>query len=264
MTMDPTGRFSNRVEDYARNRPGYPLEVLETLWKECGLTPASVIADVGCGTGILSRLFCEAGNRVYGVEPNASMLKAAREYLRDHPNFVPVAERAEATWLDPASVDFVTAAQSFHWFEPQQARREFLRILKPGGWVVLLWNDRRMDASPFMVAYEQFLARFGVDYHKVKPLWSKNSLPDFFGPSGFKKAQFDNPQLFDRAGLTGRILSASYMPHRGHPTYPPMLGAIDNLYDGYQQGGKVRMEQETVMFYGRLVASTESTAELKQ
>jgi SAM-dependent methyltransferase len=255
--MDPTSRFSDRVEDYARHRPSYPLEVLETLWKECGLTPASVIADVGCGTGILSRLFCDAGNRVYGVEPNASMLKAAREHLHDCPNFVPVAERAEATWLEAGSVDFVTAAQAFHWFDPQEAKREFLRILKPGGWVVLLWNERHMDSTPFNRAYEELLVRFGVDYHQVKPLWNKNSLPEFFAPSGFRKAAFENPQLLDRDGLTGRILSASYMPHRGHPSYPPMLGAIDNMFDEHQIDGRVRLEQETVMFYGQLVASPE-------
>jgi SAM-dependent methyltransferase len=254
--MDPTARFSNRVEDYARFRPGYPLEVLETLWVDCGLTPASVIADVGCGTGILSRLFCEAGNRVYGVEPNAAMLNEARKSLRKCDTFVAVLAPAEATTLKAGLVDFVTAAQSFHWFEPHQARREFQRILKPGGWVVLLWNERRLEATPFMVAYEKLLVRFGVDYHKVKPLWNKNSLPEFFGRAGFRKKVFENPQTFDRHGLSGRILSASYMPHRGHPSYPPMLGAIDNLFDEYQSGGVVRLEQETMLFYGQMAPST--------
>jgi SAM-dependent methyltransferase len=254
--MDPTLRFSNRVEDYARYRPGYPPQVLETLQRECGLTAQSLIADVGCGTGILSRLFCEAGNWVYGVEPNASMLEAARETLRGYPKFSPVQAPAEATTLPIAAVDFVTAAQAFHWFDPRPTRREFARILKPGGWVVLLWNERRMDATPFMVDYEHLLVRFGVDYHKVKPLWNKNSLPAFFGAGGFRKAVFDNPQMLDRAGLTGRVLSASYMPHRGHPSFPPMLGAIDNLFDAYQKDGQVCMEQETLMFYGKLVPST--------
>ena len=255
--MDPTQRFSNRVEDYARFRPGYPLEVLETLRMECGLTPASVIADVGCGTGILSRLFCQAGNRVYGVEPNAAMLEAARKSLRECETFVAVSGRAETTTLKAASVDFVTAAQAFHWFDVSQTRREFARILKPGGWVVLLWNERRTEASPFNRAYEQLLVRFGIDYHKVKPLWNKDSLPEFFAPAGFREKTFDNAQTFDRNELTGRILSASYMPHCGHPSYAPMLGVIDNLFDEHQSGGEVRLEQETRMFYGQLEASSE-------
>ncbi len=250
--MDVTQRFSNRVQYYANFRPGYPPQVLQTLRRECGLTPKSVVADVGCGTGILARRFCENGNIVYGVEPNAPMLEEAKKSLRDCVSFVPVHGRAEETSLKAGLVDFVTVAQAFHWFDAKATRREFERILKAGGWVVLLWNERRMEATAFMKDYEQLLLRFGVDYHKVKPLWNKNSLPEFFGKGGFKKAQFHNPQLFDRNGLTGRILSASYMPQRGHENYPPMLGAIDNLFDEHQKNGVVKLEQDTRMFYGKL------------
>ncbi len=250
--MDPTVRFSNRVEDYARYRPSYPPKVLEILLQECGLTPRSVIADVGCGTGILSRLFCEAGNRVCGVEPNVSMLDAARESLRAFPQFVPVEARAETTTLPDHSIDIVTAAQAFHWFDPREARREFARLLKPGGWVALLWNERLNERTAFMRAYEALLMRYGIDYDRVKPLWQKTSLPEFFGESGYRKAVIDNPQLFDREGLAGRILSASYMPSREHPSYPDMLGAIDQLFADHQRDGVVRLEQETRMFYGQL------------
>src|SRR5512143_1419184 len=165
--MDSTKRFSNRVEDYARSRPTYPAQVLETMRRDCGLKVESIIADVGCRTGILSRLLCDAGNWVYGVAPNASMLEAARESLRGYAKFKAVLAPAEATTLTPSSVHFVTAAQSFHWFDPKEAKREFKRILKPGGWVVLLWNDRK-EGSEFNAAYEKLLVRFGVDYHKVK------------------------------------------------------------------------------------------------
>src|SRR5438132_150300 len=139
--MDATTRFSDRVSDYARNRPGYSGEILELLRRECGLTRQSVIADIGCGTGLLAKLFCEAGNRVYGVEPNGKMLESARESLNDCAGFVPVAGRAEATTLADRSVDFITAAQAFHWFDKEAARREFARILKPRGWVALIWNE---------------------------------------------------------------------------------------------------------------------------
>ncbi len=250
--MDVTQRFSNRAQYYANFRPGYPPQVLETLRRDCKLTPKSVVADVGCGTGILARKFCENGNIVYGVEPNSPMLEQATKFMRDCATFVPILGRAEATSLKAGLVDFITVAQAFHWFEVQATRREFERILKPGGWVVLLWNERRNEASPFNKDYEQLLQRFGVDYDKVKPLWNKNSLPEFFGKGGFKKAQFRNSQLFDRNGLTGRILSASYMPQRGHANYPPMLGAIDNLFDEYQKNGIVKLEQDTRMYYGRL------------
>ena len=249
--IDPTRRFSNRVDDYSRYRPSYPPQVLETLQRECGLTPDVTIADVGCGTGLLARLFCDFGNRVYGVEPNTSMLASARESLRDHGNFVAVEGKAEATTLPDTSVDFIVAGQAFHWFETLPTRQEFTRILKPGGWVVLLWNDRRED-TPFMAAYEELMLRFGIDYAKVKRMWAVPHLAEFFAPSELRAAFFGNEQSYDREGLRGRILSASYMPSRDHPAYEAMSAAIDRLFDAHQRGGTVLFQQETRMYYGQL------------
>ena len=225
--------------------------MVETLARECGLTPASSVADIGCGTGLLAELFCDFGNRVYGVEPNASMLAAAREALGERGNFVAVEGKAEATSLPDAAVDFVIAGQAFHWFETQPTRREFVRILKPGGWVVLLWNDRTED-SRFMAAYEQLMQRFGIDYAKVKRMWAVPNLAEFFAPSEFRTVFFANEQSYDREGLRGRILSASYMPHREHPAYEAMSEAMDRMFDEHQRGGTVLFEQETRMYYGQL------------
>src|SRR3954470_13160055 len=134
MNADPTRRFSNRVEDYIKYRPGYPRAVVGLLEDECGLTRESVVADVGSGTGILSELFLSAGVRVYGVEPNREMREAGERLLAAYESFVSVDGRAEETTLADASADFVTAGQAFHWFEPASARREFRRILRDGGW----------------------------------------------------------------------------------------------------------------------------------
>ena len=149
---DPTQRFTSRVEHYVRYRPSYPRDLLDLLETRCGLSSASVVADVGSGTGILSELFLENGNRVIGIEPNKEMREAAERRLRRHPRFTSVAGTAEATTLDDASADFVAAGQAFHWFDPERARTEFSRILKPGGWVVLAWNLRRKEATPFLPA----------------------------------------------------------------------------------------------------------------
>ena len=169
MTLpDAKQRFSNRAADYVRYRPSYPSEMLNLLRAECGLRPGNVIADIGSGTGLLSELFLKNGNRVYGVEPNEAMRRAGEEYLASYDGFSSIEGSAEATTLEDASVDFVTAGQGFHWFEPKGARREFARILKPTGWVVLAWNDRRMDEFPFTHAYEELLEHFGTDYKNVK------------------------------------------------------------------------------------------------
>src|SRR4029453_17979120 len=124
---DSIQRFSSRVEDYIKYRPSYPPALLDTLVTQCRLTPTAEVADIGSGTGLLSELFLRNGNRVYGVEPNREMREAGERLLSAYPSFVSVDGRAEATMLDDASVDFVTAGQAFHWFDPPHARREFMR-----------------------------------------------------------------------------------------------------------------------------------------
>src|SRR5215475_4962080 len=110
---DAKQRFSNRVADYIRYRPGYPAEVMPLLQKWCGLHPEHAVGDIGSGTGLLSKLFLDFGNHVFGVEPNADMRSAGEEFLRDYPKFPSVAGSAEATTLPPDVVDFVTAGQAF-------------------------------------------------------------------------------------------------------------------------------------------------------
>src|ERR1700674_4562961 len=165
---DSKQRFSNRVADYVRYRPGYPSAVREILRTECGLKSGQVIADIGSGTGFLSELFLKNGNRVYGTEPNKEKREAGEEYFAPYEGISSIEGPAEAPTLPDSSVDFITAGQSFHWFEPDSARREFARILKPSGWMVIAWNDRRMEEAPFTRAYENILVRFGIDYKNVK------------------------------------------------------------------------------------------------
>src|SRR5271156_4696408 len=180
--QDATARFSSRVEKYVRYRPGYPKEIVDLLRKQCGLTADSVIADVASGTGIFTRMLLENGNRVFGVEPNAEMRHAGEEFLRSYPRFASVAGTAEATTLPDHGVDIVTAAQAAHWFDREKARREFIRILKPGGWCVLLWNERRTDSTPFLREYEQLLLTYGTDYREVRHERTTDIIPEFFAP----------------------------------------------------------------------------------
>src|ERR1019366_5901844 len=140
-SKNSTTRFSSRVENYIKYRPGYPQAIVDLLSARCGLTSASVIADVGSGTGILTELMLRNGNKVFAVEPNRDMREAAERLLSQHPNFISVEGTAEVTRLNDASVDLIVAGQSFHWFDRVKTRQEFLRVLKPGGWVALIWND---------------------------------------------------------------------------------------------------------------------------
>jgi SAM-dependent methyltransferase len=255
---DPRGRFSNRVEDYRRYRPGYPAGVIRTLEQAGALSRDGTVADVGSGTGILTGLLLAAAQTVYAIEPNAPMRHAAEEELGTYPGFRSVDATAEATTLPDASVDLVTAGQAFHWFDPAAARREFLRILHSGGQVALVWNERLTD-TPFLDAFENLLLRHSVDYTTVDHRQvTPDTLAPFFGPGGYRSAVFPNEQRFDREGLRGRLLSSSYVPPADHPGFPAMIEEMERIFAAHQEGGRVAFRYETKLFWGPLTGSTAS------
>ena len=252
---DSKERFSNRVGDYVRYRPGYPRAVLELLRDECGLAPESVVADIGSGTGILTQMLLENGNVVYGVEPNAEMRAAGEEFLAAYPKFRSIAASAEATTLPDASIDFIVAAQAFHWFDPRASRAEFHRILRTQGRVVVVANHRKKDATPFLRAYEAFLRKFGTDYGKVAETYpSAGRMTKFFGAGKFHEHSAPNRQIFDFDGLSGRLRSSSYAPPPEHPNHKPMLAALKELFDAHSDEGSVSFDYVTYIYYGRLEA----------
>jgi SAM-dependent methyltransferase len=252
-TPDSKRRFSNRVEYYVRYRPGYPAEVLGFLAERIGLSPNWVVADVGSGTGISTRLFLDAGHRVYAVEPNAEMRQAAEAELGDHPGFRSIEGSAEATTLPDACVDLVVAAQAFHWFDRPSVAYEFRRILRPGGWVVLLWNRRLIDASPFLWELEDLLRRFGTDYEQIEHTRiGREEIRELFGHDGFHLAEFDNRQRLDFESLKGRLYSASYCPLPGMEGHDAMLEALETLFRRRHMGGIVEIDYQTTLWYGRL------------
>ena len=238
--------------NYVRYRPAYPSAVLDLLTSDCGLTAASVIADIASGTGIFTRMLLENGNRVFGVEPNAEMRNAGEEFLRAYPHFTSVAGTAEATTLADHSVDFVTAAQAAHWFDPEKARRESIRICRRGGWTVLLWNERRTGSTPFLRAYEQMLVEYGTDYQDVRSERTTEQIETFFAPSRYKVRTFDYRQDFDYPALEGRLLSSSYTPQAGDAQYAPMLRELRRLFDAYQINDRVTFAYDTRVYYGQL------------
>jgi SAM-dependent methyltransferase len=250
---DAKQRFSNRVADYARYRPSYPIALLALLSKECGLRREHIIADIGSGTGLLSRLFLDHGNRVYGVEPNAEMRAGGEEFLRGYANCTSINGSAEATTLANVSVDFVTVGQAFHWFDAAATQREFRRILRPNGWAVVVWQDRRMEETPFAQEYEAILVRFGIDYKSVKDTYPETEkMRNFFDAGTFQARDLPNHQDFDWEGLGGRLRSSSYAPTEGHANYAPMMGELRKVFDKYQQNGSVRMEYFARVYFGKL------------
>ncbi|MGD9633002.1 MAG: class I SAM-dependent methyltransferase [Pirellulales bacterium] len=252
-SRDSKQRFSDRVENYVRYRPGYPPGVLEIIRDEAGLTPDAVVADVGSGTGISTDLFLHNGNVVFGVEPNAEMRRAAEQRFRDNARFHSVAATAEATTLESGSIDFVVASQAFHWFDVERTQQEFARILRRAGWAVLIWNARRTDSSDFLRAYEALLNQFGTDYRTVRhENVDAEALRKFFAAGRFEFRSLPNEQRFDWEGLKGRLLSSSYAPTEGQPDYEPMISALERAFRDHATENQVSFEYDTQLYFGHI------------
>ncbi|MBS1794324.1 MAG: class I SAM-dependent methyltransferase [Acidobacteria bacterium] len=245
-------RFSDRVENYVKYRPGYPPELLAVFHNEMGLHTSSVIADIGSGTGISAKIFLENGNRVYGVEPNAAMRAAAENFLQEFAEFRSVDGTAEKTGLPDGAVDFVVAAQAFHWFDREKTRAEFARILRPNGFAALVWNERQLDTTPFLRGFEELLKKYGTDYEKVRhDNLDKENLKDFFR-TDFRSKSFLNAQTLDFEGVKGRMLSSSYIPAAGDSRFEPMNAELRLLFEKYAESGKIQILYNTNIFYTRL------------
>ncbi|MFI5252203.1 MAG: class I SAM-dependent methyltransferase [Bacteroidota bacterium] len=252
-SFNPKERFSNRVEAYLKYRPHYPAELIPYFKESINLSPDDVLADIGSGTGFLAELFLEAGNVVYGVEPNKEMREAGERYLRRYPKFRSIAGSAEQTFLNDHSIDILTAAQAFHWFERDNFRRECSRILRGKSVVCLLWNERNLDATPFLEEYEMLLKRFSTDYEQIRhDNVIEDDMRSFFGTGNFTSAKFPYDQKLDFDGIRGRLLSSSYVPSEDDPRSDEMLKSLERIFQSHQADNRVELLYVTKVYWGTL------------
>ena len=250
--MNNADRFTSRVADYVKYRPSYPAAYLDYLVNEVGFSPDSIVADIGAGTGILSKLLARRVKTVLAVEPNAEMRRAAAEYCKDIANVFIIDGSAEATSLSDSSVDFITAAQAFHWFKLDEARTEFRRILRPGGRVALVWNVRDVTA-PFGRKYESLVKQHCLEY-----LGSGGGSAETLAYRVlFKNGQYDhrvfpNDRKIDLETLIGYALSTSYAPVKGDENYPGFIKNLMALYEKYAEGGGVLLSTATHSYVGEI------------
>lgn len=249
--IDSTTRFSDRVEDYVKYRPQYPGEIIEYFKEKIGLVPDWNVADIGSGTGILSKLFLSNGNTVYGVEPNKEMREAGEKELHGYKNFFSVEGTAERTNLNGASFELITAGQAFHWFNLHESKKEFIRIMRPEGFVALIWNSRKKESTGFSIDYEKLLNDFGTDYKKVdhKNIDEK-TLQLFF--SEYETKLFPNYQELNLEGLKGRLMSSSYIPARNHPLFNKVMKRAEEIFTNWESSGKVKILYDTEVFIGKI------------
>lgn len=250
--MDPTQRFTSRVENYVRYRPTYPPDVVEILRRKCDLAPGVSVADVGSGTGIFSGLLLQTGATVYAVEPNPAMRKAAEASLGGLPGFVSVEGRSEQTGLADGSIALVTSAQAAHWFRRDPTRAEWQRILVPGGWVGLVWNTRQ-KTDPFGADYEAVIKEHSLE-REQGPYRRRGepAIRKFFEGGEVQHFDFPNQQPLNLEGLIGRSLSSSYAPEEGHPMHEPLLDGLKRIFDWHQKNGLVWFRYKTELWLGKL------------
>ncbi len=251
MSSNPTTRFSDRVENYIKYRPTYPAQVIEYLKSENVLKPDSIIADIGSGTGISTELFLKNGNTVYAVEPNDAMREGAEKLLSAYNNFKSINATAEKTTLPDNSIDLIICAQAFHWFDIPKVKVEFKRILKPTGRICLMWNERILDATPFLIDYENLLLKYGTDYAIVRhENIDENKLVEFF-TNGYITRSFPNKQIFDLGGVTGRLLSSSYTPQKDNELFEPMLAEIKQIFNKNEKNGRIEFLYDTNIYINK-------------
>jgi SAM-dependent methyltransferase len=251
--VQPTERFSDRVDDYVRYRPGYPPEALAPLRSDCGLGAGTTVADVGAGTGIWTGRLLDTGCRVLALEPNREMRKAGRRRLGEGRGVTWLDGTAEETGLPDASVDLVTAAQAFHWFDRPRARTELVRVLTPDGWMAVIWNERHKASTPFLAAFERLLLRWATDYERFDhSRIGRHDLEPFFARGELREFRCDNHQVLDLEGLEGRLRSCSYAPAPEHPDHDPMMAELRRIFADHEQRGQVTIDYDCRIYYGRL------------
>lgn len=250
--MDNTQRFTGLAANYRLGRPTYPPALLDYLYGPGGLTPKSVVADVGAGTGIWSQALLRRGNTVYCIEPNDDMRRTAAATLTAFPNCRLLSGTADQTTLTDQSIDYVTAAQSFHWFDPQAFRRECLRILRPRGRAALIWNIRDQSAPVHQDSYgiyQTYCPSFRGFHNGL--MHDDSRIQTFFG-GAYTYVTFDNPIVYTEDTFIQRHLSNSYSLRPDDTQYAAFVGALKTLFHTYAVDGRVIMPCRTVAYVGVL------------
>lgn len=246
--IDPTGRFSDRAKDYAKFRPTYPKEAIDAVLDGLGDPAGLTVADVGAGTGISARLVADRGASVIAIEPNAPM----REQAAAHPRVKFASGTGEQTGLADRSVDVVLCAQSFHWMDATAALREFRRVLRPGGRVALVWNDR--DRShPVSDAYYAIVLSTPIGKGVAQSWAGENPLAGVEGYTNVREVSCTLTQRMTLEQFLGRAMSASYMPKSG-PEHERLRRELIELHGREADAeGFVEMRYRTKVFLGESV-----------
>lgn len=245
-------RFNHVSDFYRRYRPSYPDALFDFLLKKGIIGDQKKVADVGSGTGLFTKCLLQRGTVVYALEPNQAMRAVAEQDLGHYPSFTSINGTAEQTGLPTHSMDAVSAATAFHWFDLEACAREFRRILKPEGWVMLIWNLRWPEFSPILQGYEEILQKHCPKYQGIpSKMIAEEKIKDFFGTAQQVEIQyFPYEQQFDLEGLIGRLRSTSYALTADQLGYENMIADVIELFNKYQINNQITFPYRTKLYLG--------------
>lgn len=248
---DFTSRFSGKTADYIKYRPKYPSDLLTLLKTEIGLNPGFKVADIGSGTGISTLVFTENGNTVYAVEPNTDMRKAAEQIFEGNSHFISINGSAESTGLENGSIDLIFSGTAFHWFDLSKTKKEFIRILKTGGTVVISWISRDIS-DKLQQETEDIYNKYTEDIEAVENQKQRESVEKFFAPQMVEYRRFLHSQPFTEDEYLGRLRSSSFFPDVSHKDYTAMSDDFREVFRKYQKNGIVDFKYITEVYWGKL------------
>lgn len=245
----PKERFTNRVENYVKYRPNYPQDIVNVLKNSYSLTKDSVIADIGSGTGIFTKLLLQNDFTVFGIEPNSEMRRYAENDLVQYKKYKSIKGSAEHTTLNNDIVDAITVAQAFHWFNVDSAILEFQRILKTNGIIALVWNEREVDIDQFHKKYEQALITYCTDYKVINHAnFTREKINLIFNEKIITQHHFKNQQELDLKSLIGRLESSSYCPDKSDKNYSSLMEIVEILFRKYNNNGRIIINYNCIMY----------------
>jgi len=251
--MDATNKFTGKAALYAQHRPSYPEACFTYLIEANALTTESTAADIGAGTGIFTRALLDRGLRVIAVEPNVDMRETAEVALSGYTGYASLSGTAEQTGIADGSIDLVTVAQAFHWFDVKAFKQECRRILKPGGRVALIWNSR-VHASEVVAENAAICREFCPAFNGFSGGMEERPerICEFFKDGVYEHQVFENPLQFDLDGFIGRNLSASYALKEDDAAYYDFIDALKALFAKYSSDGRLAMPNETRVYLGEV------------
>lgn len=247
-------KFNNLADIYEKYRPSYPEEYIKYIIKKCNLNEESIVADIGAGTGILTRQLLANNLKVVGVEPNLDMIRVLKK-LETNKNFKAIEGSAEHTNLKENSIDLIVVAQAFHWFDKQNFKEECKRILKTNGKVWILWNQ--LDETKEIVKEQKevddkYTNRFKQVTDILTSDKKEKQIYGFFKDNTYETKIVDNPLENDKERFIGTNLSRSYALKKGDSNYNNYIKAFEDIFDKYSKNGKVIVPNKTYGYLGQV------------